>query len=255
MSGLTKIKSERFGDIVCDFWKNENDEIFMTSEQLGRALGYADPRKSINTIVSRNPYLRNPEFSSDINMMSGAGIRNVRVFTEDGIYEVTFLSGTERAKQFRAWVRQVLKGLRSGQLSLIERFDIPRTYPEALRRLADEVEARQQLQEKVQMMEPKAEMYDVLLSSQNSQSMSEVAKCFGIGRNKLFAFLRDKKVLRHNNEPYQRYMDRGYFTVREVIIAKGDMTVNKTQTLVTAKGIDFIGRLLKEDGLIKGDTA
>ncbi|QJX64882.1 hypothetical protein HLK66_16405 [Niallia circulans] len=35
-----------------------------------------------------------------------------RIFTEDGIYEVTMLSKTEKAKEFRQWVRQILKELR-----------------------------------------------------------------------------------------------------------------------------------------------
>jgi prophage antirepressor-like protein len=118
MSNLALVKSESFGNVQCDFWKGENDKVFMTSEQLGQALGYAEGRKSINTIVSRNPYLKQKEFSSGINLMSEAGLRQTTVFTEDGIYEVTFLAGTDKAQEFRAWVRKILKGLRSGELKL-----------------------------------------------------------------------------------------------------------------------------------------
>lgn len=31
----------------------------------------------------------------------------------------------------------------------------------------------------------------------------------GIGRNKQYKFLRDKKILMHNNIPYQTYVERG----------------------------------------------
>ena len=58
--------------------------------------------------------------------------------------------------------------------------------------LADEVEINA-------VLAPKASMYDQLLSGKNAQDMNTVAKAFGYGRNKLFAFLREKKVLMHTN--------------------------------------------------------
>ena len=43
-----------------------------------------------------------------------------RIFIEDGIYEVTMLSRQPKAKEFRAWVRQVIKSLRKGELVVQE---------------------------------------------------------------------------------------------------------------------------------------
>lgn len=113
-------------------------------------------------------------------------------------------------------------------------------------RWIEETKEKQAIQQQLQLATPKAEMYDLALSAKNSQSMSLVAKTLGIGRNKLFNFLRNQKVLRHNNEPYQSYIDRGYFTVRQVPISRTGGVQNKPQTLVTAKGLDFIAKLLKE---------
>lgn len=118
MTNLALVKSESFGNIQCDFYQNEDGSIFMTSEQLGQALGYATPRESINKLVSRNEYLRNQEFSSEVKMTSEAGPRDTRVFTEDGIYEVTFLASTDKAREFRNWVRGVLKSLRIGEVTI-----------------------------------------------------------------------------------------------------------------------------------------
>lgn len=75
--------------------------------------------------------------------------------------------------------------------------------------------------------------------------MNQVAKVVGIGRNKLFKLLRERKKLMSNNLPYQRYVECGYFTVREVVITKDN---TKHQTLVTAKGLDWINKKLKEWG-------
>ena len=62
MNDLILVKSDSFGEVVCDFWKNEDEEILMTSNQLGTALGYVEPRRAINKIVRRNKYLESSEF-------------------------------------------------------------------------------------------------------------------------------------------------------------------------------------------------
>ena len=67
-----------------------------------------------------------------------------------------------------------------------------------------------------------------------------------MGRNKLFKFLRDKKILDRNNMPYQEYVDRGYFRVIEqrYNTNNGDIKITFT-TLVYNKGIEYIRKLLK----------
>ena len=121
MNNLALIKSANFDEVQCDFYQDDQEQICMTAEQLGMALDYSTPRESINKLVSRNSYLRNPEFSAEVKMTSPQGtLQNTRVFTEDGIYEVTMLSKTEKAKEFRLWVRQILKSLRKGETILVQ---------------------------------------------------------------------------------------------------------------------------------------
>ena len=60
----------------------------MTSEQLREVLENANLRTAINTMLTRNPYLRNEEFSTDFKLKSpGGGTQNNRVFNEDRIME------------------------------------------------------------------------------------------------------------------------------------------------------------------------
>lgn len=119
MSELQLIKSAKFGEIQADIY-SRNDEPYMTAEQLGSCLGYSHPRENINKLVSRNRYLREHTFSSEVKMTSEHGVnRNTRIFTEDGIYEVTMLAKTEKAKEFRTWVRKLLKSLRKGDAKLV----------------------------------------------------------------------------------------------------------------------------------------
>lgn len=103
------------------------------------------------------------------------------------------------------------------------------------------------LEEERQKLIPKAEAYDTFMDASNLQPMNDVAKCLGIGRNKLFALLRKKKIIRSNNTPYQEYIDRGYFEVKEKPIKMGDASFNYAQTFVTAKGVDYIARIVEAE--------
>ena len=117
---LQLLKSEKFGEIQADIYTNST-EMFMTINQLAECLGYAD-KSGVEKIVQRNEYLKTPEFSSTAKLSVLEGSRTVsretRLFNEQGIYEVAFLSKTEIARQFRSWVRGILTALRKGELQL-----------------------------------------------------------------------------------------------------------------------------------------
>lgn len=100
-------------------------------------------------------------------------------------------------------------------------------------------------------MKPKAEFYDQVTDSKDAFDMKDCANVLhmGIGRNKLFAFLREQRILTENNRPYQEYVDRGYFRTIEQKYDKGygEVGIN-VKTLVFQKGVDYIRKKLKEAG-------
>ncbi len=126
MNNLQLIKSSRFGEVECDIYSNEK-EMFMTISQLAQCLGYAS-KSGVEKIFQRHNYLRDKEFSSEVILTLGGTdkmgapktMQNTRVFTEDGIYEVTMLAKTEKAKEFRAFIRKLLKSLRKGEVKIIK---------------------------------------------------------------------------------------------------------------------------------------
>ena len=67
-----------------------------------------------------------------------------------------------------------------------------------------------------------------------------------VGRNKLYGWLKGKGVLMANNLPYQRYIDRGYFAVKESVFEVDGMKKTYQQTFVTGKGQLFVISLLKK---------
>lgn len=97
-------------------------------------------------------------------------------------------------------------------------------------------------------MRPKAEFYDDVAGSKDAISMADVAKIInmGIGRNKLFELLREKRILQKDNTPYQRWVDDGYFIVIEQKYNKSPDEIGiNIKTLVKQKGLDYIRRLVR----------
>lgn len=119
MNNLEIIKHTDFYGIDCDFYKTDTDDIVMTSTQLGECLGYSNPRESISKIIQRNEYIKSEEFSCEVKMTSESGAKLTRIFNEDGIYEITMLSKTEKAREFRAFVRKTLKAIRKGEAKVL----------------------------------------------------------------------------------------------------------------------------------------
>jgi anti-repressor protein len=142
-------------------------------------------------------------------------------------------------------------------------FKLPHTMVEAVEsylielKRSEALEAeKQQLQlqnsyqeQQLASQEPKVAFANMVIAGGNTQPMGTVAKAVGIGRNNLFKFLREKGIMMRNSSlPYQTYIDRGYFIVREVPTKRGDdMIVNEATARVTAKGLEYIAKLVREN--------
>jgi anti-repressor protein len=103
------------------------------------------------------------------------------------------------------------------------------------------------LQSTIDEMKPKAEFFDAVADSKSAIEMSQAAKVlnYGKGRNTLFAILRAEKILRDNNEPYQEFIDRGYFRSIEQKYTKPDgTTCISIKTLVYQRGLEYIKKVL-----------
>ena len=99
----------------------------------------------------------------------------------------------------------------------------------------------------IEEMKPKAEFFDAVADSKTAIQIGDVAKLLavtGLGRNNLFEFLRQKKVIGKDNIPYQQYVDTGYFRVIEQkYTVDGEVRIS-IKTLVYQKGIDWIRRMV-----------
>lgn len=156
------------------------------------------------------------------------------IINESGLYALIMRSDLEEAKKFRKWVtNEVLPQIRKTGTYV---HNIPQNYSEALQLAADQAK-------QLELQAPKVQFAETVEGSEDCVSIGEFAKIHGgIGRNKLFAMLRDHKVLMSNNTPYQKHITQGHFEVTEKTTSAG----LKHVTLVTGKGQLYLQKKLSK---------
>lgn len=93
-------------------------QVFFSSEEIGRQLGYAKPSKSINILFNRNQR-ELKGYATGIKLMQVDGcLREVRCFTEEGVYILSMLANTPRAREFRAKLARLLREIRERRIDL-----------------------------------------------------------------------------------------------------------------------------------------
>lgn len=162
------------------------------------------------------------------------------------LYVATKWNDEIRARIILRW--EELENNLNGNQNVIS---LPQNYEEALEHLLIQVRENKKLIAENKVLQPKADFYDAVTQSEDTIDVGEVAKVLvikGYGRNNLFKFLREQNVLIHNNQPYQKYIDNGYFKQIETqwYDRKAEMTHIGLKTVVYQKGLDFIRNLIEK---------
>lgn len=222
--------------------QDENGEPWFIATDIAKVLGYVQTN-SMNKIIDN-------EDKKKHTLLIGGNYINQSLINEAGLYQAIFGSTLPKAKEFQKWVtRDVLPSIRKhGMYAKEELLDNPDLLLDVVTKLKAEKELRLQAEQKIAEDAPKLECYEDIMGSKDLISFGELAKVLGIkglGRNNLFAKMRDLGVLRLNNEPYQTYVDRGWFKLVETKFTKpnGDVCIN-LKTMVYQKGIEGVRRLI-----------
>ncbi len=151
---------------------------------------------------------------------------------------------------FHAWcntvVRDHMAGRPAGPM-------VPTTLAGALRLAAELEDQRVALVTKVEELAPKAETLDRLANAEGLYGIVDLAKMLSTGQNRMFEWLREKRILKQDNTPYQEFAEehfrlksRGY-TTRD---GKWHLT---TRTFVTAKGVAYVAKRFVVEGMAQNE--
>lgn len=116
MTNLKLITTETFGDLSCNFYRNMNDDILLTREQIGQALEYSDPDVALSKIHKKHKD-RLDELSVVTKLESTDGKEyNTTLYSERGIMEICRWSRQPKANIFMDWVWDIIEKYRHNEL-------------------------------------------------------------------------------------------------------------------------------------------
>lgn len=242
MNNIQIFNNAEFGEIRTTII---NGEPWFVGRDVAIALGYSKPENALSAHIEQE--------DKTITLIQGSGSNyksNTTLINESGVYSLIFASKLPKAKEFKHWVTsEILPSIRkTGSYSV----NVPKTFAEALRLAADQQEQLEKQQKLIEEQKPKVEFFDTVAGSKTAIEMKEVANVLNfdkLGRNKLFQILRDNGILTRKNQPYQKFIDCGYFRTieQEWQDSYGETNIS-IKTLVYQSGVDYIRKLLIKIG-------
>ena len=235
-------------------------EPWFVAKDVCNVLGIANPRNATARIPDKDKGVR--------QMDTLGGVQNISMISEAGLYRLVLRSDKPEAEPFIDWVTsKVLPALRkTGSYTCkSSKYELPQTFAEALRMLADSVEAREHLEAQNAQLaareaenQPKVDFYEAVKKSESTCLVRVLARYlkqngYDTGQNRLYAWMKNNGYIhkggRSKNLPTQKSMNAGLFKVKmtEQELPNGDKIVQHT-TLVTTKGVQyFVKRLLGKE--------
>ncbi len=178
----------------------------------------------------------------------GAAPTEVAVLTEpQSALLIAFMRNTPVVVDFKVTLVREFYAMRAA-LKLQAGIAAPATMREALLLALAQEEKIERLELKQTADAPKVAFAEAVRALEGVCHVEKIAKTLGFGRNKFFKMLRADGILMNSNLPYQKYIDRDYFTVAEqepYIDSKGVSHPTFT-AMVTGAGQVFLSRKYAE---------
>lgn len=227
----------------------EGDEVLFVAADVARVLGYRDAHNMVRRLDDDERGTR--------SVSTPGGEQSVTVITEAGLYAAVIGSQVSGARDFRRWVtHEVLPTLRrTGTYSVAPAYVLPQSFGEALRMLADTVEAKAAAEEQIRELTPKAEAFTHFLAGDRDYSVGASAKLlaeegYETGERRLFDELHERGWLFRREGHWhlmQRVVDAGYGRMKASGMtftrSDGSIGTGAPQVRITARGLDAIRRL------------
>ena len=237
--------NEEFGSVRTI---EENGKILFCGSDVAKALGYRRPKDAI-TAHCKGAVKR--------RLLTNGGAQEMKMITEGDVYRLITHSRLPYAEKFESWIfDDVLPTIRrtGGYVSNEEMFIenylpfLDEPYKNLFRLQMTFIS---KLNERIRNDKPLVDFALHVADSEDLIDMNAMAKLaadknFNIGRTRLFRWLKEMGVLMSNNLPYQRYIDRRLFVVKESVFEVNGLKKTYRQTFVTCKGQLFIIGLLRK---------
>lgn len=229
----------------------ENDKVLFCGSDMAKALDYTNPRKAIldhcRCVTKRD--IPHPQSKDKMMEMS--------FIPESDVYRLIVQSKLPSADKFERWIfDDVLPTIRQtgGYVANEDLFIntyLPYADENTKKLFKLNLQTISQLNNIIAKQKPLVDFAETVSSTKDIIDMNKMAKLLNdenipIGRNKLFEWLRTNKILMNNNTPYQKYIDGGYFKIKESIKETAYGTKIFVTTYVTGKGQIYIIEKLRK---------
>jgi anti-repressor protein len=184
--------------------------LLMTSREIAELTGkrHPDVKRDIETMMAD----LKEDVSKNARIYRDSMNRQQAEYLLDRELTDTLLTGYSAVLR-----RKVIARWRELELEIaVPAIKTPKTFSAALRLAAEQAEIIEEQAAKITSDAPKVFFAETIRAIDGVCHIEKVAKTIGIGRTKFFRRLRDDHILiSGSNLPYQKYIDKGYFTVIE----------------------------------------
>ena len=185
------------------------------------------------------------------------GNPNMTFIDEGNLYQVIFQSRKPNAAKFKEWVcYEVLPTIRrTGMYATSDLLDNPDLAIEIFQQLKIEREEKKRLQATINENKPKVDYADAILESDGSILIKEMAlwlqkNGIKIGQLQLYEWMRENgytyKEGEMKNLPQQKWIEKGYFTLKKSRYIKDNTVMTSTTPKITEKGQQYFLELFKK---------
>lgn len=263
MNEIMRFTSEEFGEVRSFIF---NDGVWFIAKDISERLDYKDIEAMTRRLDSDEKSVLSVENIKNLQIIGFENsLRGVSIINESGLYHSIFGSRKESAMEFRKWVTsEVLPAVRRTGGFIPTKFgdtpeDIINRAKDILKLTLEEkdnlIENQRiklvKAKEMVTKLKPYYEITRHIIDRENLFGLERVAKIIHdnnnkIGRNTFIGLLRDLKILKTDNTPYQKFLNSGHFKVKIKKVSKYDEFSYIPVTLVTGKGLVYLtNRVLK----------
>ena len=253
MNNLKIFENEEFGEIRTE---KDGNEIWFALADVCKALDLSSPSKVKERLAEKGLNI--------ILTPTKGGFQRLLYINESNLYRTIFQSRKESAERFTDWLtEEVLPAIREkGSYAL------PQNYETALEQLLAEVKKNNQLaleneelkESVVQMdrvigeMKPKVDYCDVILSTTECMTTSQVAQDYGMSAKRFNSMLNHLGIQHRISDQwllYSKYLGKGYTKTRVNTYKRTNGTEgSKPLTVWTQKGRMFLYEELKRYGVL-----